>query len=422
LDYRPQSGTNYQAAMKTQKHLSAALWVTLVAASVISLLSFGVRAAFGLFTAPLPLDVGVSRETFSMAMAIQNLCWGLAQPFAGHFTDRFGARRVMLGGAFVYLLGILGLLFASSAMEIYLTAGVLVGLGMGGASFTTALAALGRIMPESHRSWALGLGTAAGSLGQFVIVPVVQAFIDAGGWKAGAWFMTGAIAFVVVAAVFIRGEKSGASVAGDAQLSTSRMLQMAFGHRSYALLIAGFFVCGFQLAFITTHYPAYLNDAGVSASMASWSIAMIGLFNVFGAYMAGVWGGKFSKKSLLAWIYVARGAVITAFFLLPVTPTSALLFGAGMGLLWLSTVPLTSGLVATFFGTRFMATLFGIVFFSHQVGSFLGVFLGGYLYERTHSYNAVWWMCIALSLFAAAINWPIREARSERFASLASAR
>jgi MFS family permease len=407
--------------MKSESKLPAALVVTLVAACVISLLSFGVRAAFGLFTAPLPPDVGVTREVFSMAMAIQNICWGITQPFAGHFTDKFGAKRVMLGGALFYLLGVLGLLFANSPATIYLTAGVLVGIGMGGASFTTAVAALGRVMPESHRSWALGLGTAAGSLGQFVIVPIVGAFIGMGGWTSGAWVMVAALAGVLVAAMFVGGEKAGGVGAGQAQISTSQMLSAAFIHPSYVLLVLGFFTCGFQLAFITTHFPAYLNDNGIGTAAASWAVAMIGLFNVLGAYLAGVWGGKYSKKSLLAWIYLARGAVIAAFFLLPISTYTVMLFGAGMGLLWLSTVPLTSGLVATFFGTRFMATLFGIVFFSHQVGSFLGVFLGGYLYERTGSYTVVWWLCVALSLFAAAMNWPIKERQSDTFKRLAAA-
>jgi len=407
--------------MRNGSTLPAALLVTLAAASLISLLSFGVRAAFGLFTAPLPPDVGVSREVFSIAMAIQNLCWGVAQPFAGHFTDKLGARKVMLGGAALYLLGIVGLLFASSAAGIYLTAGVLVGVGMGGASFTTALAALGRVMPESHRSWALGLGTAAGSLGQFVIVPIVQGFIGLGGWTAGAWVMVAAIAAVLVAAVFVGEGKPARAAGGHAPLSTSRMLATALAHPSYVLLVLGFFVCGFQLAFITTHFPAYLNDAGIRPSIASWAIAMIGLFNVIGAYLAGVWGARHSKKSLLAWIYLARAAVIAAFFVLPLSTATVMLFGAGMGFLWLSTVPLTSGLVATFFGTRFMATLFGIVFFSHQVGAFLGVFLGGFLYERTGSYTVVWCLCIGLSLFAAAMNWPIREGHSESFRRLAAA-
>lgn len=407
--------------MKTESKLPAALIVTLIAASAISLLSFGVRAAFGLFTAPLPADVGTTREVFSMAIAIQNLCWGVTQPFAGHFTDKFGARRVMLAGGTLYLLGILGLLFATTPAEIYLTAGVLVGIGMGGASFTTALGALGRLMPESHRSWALGLGTAAGSLGQFVIVPIVGAFVALGGWTAGAWVMVAAISLVLLAATFIKTDTGGNGTPGHVPISTSKMLSSAFAHPSYVLLVLGFFVCGFQLAFITTHFPAYLNDAGISTSTASWAVAMIGLFNVVGAYMAGVWGGTYSKKALLSWVYLARGAVIAAFFLLPMSTATVLLFGACMGLLWLSTVPLTSGLVATFFGTRFMATLFGIAFFSHQLGSFLGVFLGGFLYERTGSYNSVWWLCIGLSLFAAAVNRPIKEGQSESFKRLATA-
>lgn len=401
--------------MTTHSRLTRVLLVTLVAASVISMLSFGVRAAFGLFTAPLPHALGVSREVYSMAMAIQNLCWGIAQPFAGWLTDRYGARRVMLAGAALYLAGIVGLLASTTPLAIYLTSGVLVGVGMGGASFTTALAALGRVMPESHRSWALGLGTAAGSLGQFVVVPIVQALIGLGGWISGAWFMAGAIVVVLLAATLVGTHKAGTATAADRPVKTSTMLALAFSHPSYGLLVLGFFVCGFQLAFITTHFPAYLSDAGISPSIASWSIAMIGLFNVLGAYMSGVCGGSHSKKSLLAWIYVARAAVIAAFVLLPVSTATVLLFGAGMGLLWLSTVPLTSGLVATFFGTRFMATLFGIVFFSHQVGAFLGVFLGGYLHENTGSYTLVWWLSIALSLMAAAVNWPIREARSESF-------
>jgi MFS family permease len=408
-------------SMNNASRLPAALLVTLVAASFISLLSFGVRAAFGLFTAPLPADVGISREAYSMAIAIQNLCWGATQPFAGLLTDRFGAKRVMLGGAALYATGIVGLLFASTPLEIWLTAGVLVGIGMGGASFSTALAALGRVMPDSHRSWALGIGTAAGSLGQFVVVPLVQAFIALGDWRTGGWFMAAAIASILVAALFVGSPQPAAGAPVPKAVSAPRMLAAALAHRSYAYLVAGFFVCGFQLAFITTHFPAYLSDIGMGAATASWAVALIGLFNVVGAYLAGTWGGRYSKKNLLAWTYLARGAVIAAFLLLPVSPATVLAFGAAMGLLWLSTVPLTSGLVATFFGTRFMGTLFGVAFFSHQVGSFLGVYLGGVMYQRTGSYEPVWWLSIGLSLFAAAINLPIREDGSARFQRLVAA-
>lgn len=407
--------------MTHTRKLSAALLVTLVAASFISLMSFGVRAAFGLFTAPLPPDLGVSREVYSIAIAVQNLCWGATQPFAGLLTDRFGARRVMAGGAALYALGIVGLLQASTPLAIWLTAGVLVGIGMGGASFSTALAALGRVMPDTHRSWALGIGTAAGSLGQFVVVPIVQALTGIGGWRTGAWFMAAAIAAILLAARFVGTTSAGPAAAGQKDVSARQMLAGAFTHRSYVLLVVGFFVCGFQLAFITTHFPAYLADMGVTGQTASWAVALIGLFNVIGAYLAGTWGGRYSKKNLLAWTYLARAVVIAVFLLQPVSTPSVLAFGAGMGLLWLSTVPLTSGLVMTFFGTRFMGTLFGVAFFSHQVGSFLGVYLGGAMYQRMGSYEPVWWLSVALSLFAAGVHMPIRERQSETFRRLVSA-
>lgn len=399
--------------------LGPALLVTLVAACFISLLSFGVRSGFGLFTDPLTRELGLSREVYAVAIAIQNLAWGLAQPVAGYLSERFGARRVMAGGAVLYAAGIACMVGASTPWQLYLSAGVLVGLGMGGASFSMALGALGRVMPESHRSWALGLGTAAGSLGQFLIVPLTQAVIGTGTWHSGAWLMTAAIALIVAIAWLVRGDAGQASA--QANVPMRRVLGTAFQDRNYVLLILGFFVCGFQLAFITTHLPAYLADRGISASVASWTIALVGLFNVLGSYLAGVWGGRHSKRKLLSVVYVLRGLFIAAFVLAPMSRTTVLLFGAAMGLLWLSTVPLTSGLVATFFGTRYMATLFGFVFLSHQVGSFLGVYLGGVLFERTGSYDLVWWMCVGLSGFAALINLPIRERASAPFGRLAAA-
>ncbi|HYE41259.1 MAG TPA: MFS transporter [Ramlibacter sp.] len=399
--------------------LRGALLATLVAACAVSLLSFGVRAAFGLFTDPLTREFGVSREVYSTAIALQNLAWGVTQPFAGFLCDRFGARRIMFAGALLYAAGIVGLVFASTPLQICLTAGVLAGVGMGGASFSTALAALGRVMPDTHRSWALGVGTAAGSLGQFLVVPVTQAVIDTSGWRGGAWWMAGAIAMAMVAALFVK--EGPAPRGGTASIPALRVLRSAFAERSYVLLVLGFFVCGFQLAFITTHFPAYLSDRGMSPSIAAWAVALVGLFNVVGAYLAGTWGGVHSKKRLLAAIYVARGLVTLLFVLAPISPATVLAFGAAMGLLWLSTVPLTSGLVATFFGTQFMAMLFGFVFLSHQLGSFLGVYLGGVLFARTGSYDIVWWLCIALSVFAATINLPIRERASLPFRALSAA-
>jgi MFS family permease len=401
--------------------LAPALVVTLAAACLISLLSFGVRSAFGLFTDPLTRELGFSREVWSIAIALQNIAWGVAQPLAGLVADRHGARRVILVGAALYAAGIVGMVFATTPVQVYVSAGLLAGLGMGGASYITVLAALGRVMPESHRSWALGIGTAAGSLGQFVVVPLVQALIGTAGWRSGAWTMAAAVGLVVLAALLVKGDKPATPLAGASRTSALQVVKTALTHPSYVLLVLGFFVCGFQLAFITTHFPAYLADKGLGGGLASWAIGMVGLFNVVGAYMAGVWGGRHSKKNLLSAVYFGRGLVTLLFMLAPLTPANVLLFGAGMGLLWLSTAPLTSGLVATFFGTRHMATLFGIVFLSHQVGSFLGVYMGGYLFERTGSYDVVWWCCIGLSVFAGLVNLPIREKASQPFSRLAMA-
>lgn len=389
------------------ERLEPRLVAVLLAACLISLLSFGVRSAFGLFTDPVSRDLGQSRELYALAIAVQNLAWGLAQPLAGIVADRHGARRVLLGGAVLYAAGIAGLTVASTPLAVVLTAGVLVGAGMGGASYITVLAALGRAMPASRRSWALGLGTAAGSLGQFVVVPLAQAVIGAGGWRSGAWLMAAAVALILPAALLVRGDRPAASA--DPGPGLAAVLSAAARHPSYVLLLLGFFVCGFQLAFITVHFPPYLADRGLSPQVASWAIAMVGLFNVAGAYLAGAWGTPGRQKPLLAGVYFARAAVIGAFLLAPLTPAVVLAFGAALGVLWLSTAPLTSGLVATFFGTRHMATLFGVVFLSHQLGSFLGVWLGGALYERTGSYDVVWWMCVALSIVAGLLHLPIRE-------------
>jgi MFS family permease len=401
--------------------LGPALLVTLLAACVISLLSFGVRSAFGLFTDPLTRELGLTREVYAIAIAIQNIAWGVAQPLAGVIADRQGSRRVLLGGAVLYACGIAGMVFAATPADIYLTAGLLTGLGMGGASYITVLAALGRAMPEARRSWALGLGTAAGSLGQFVVVPLTQSVIAGGGWRAGAWAMAGATALIVLAALLVRGDRPAAKPASANGATAGEILFTALRHPSYLLLVLGFFVCGFQLAFITVHFPAYLADRGLGAGVASWAIAMVGLFNVGGAYLAGVWGGRHSKKNLLAGLYFGRAVVLLGFLLVPLSTASVLVFGAAMGLLWLSTAPLTSGLVATFFGTRYMASLFGLVFFSHQVGSFLGVYMGGYLFERTGSYDVVWWCCVGLSVLAGLVNLPIRERASQPFSRLAPA-
>jgi predicted MFS family arabinose efflux permease len=313
------------------QRLPPALLVLLAAACLISLLSFGVRGAFGLFTDPVTRELGLSRESWAIAIAIQNIAWGVAQPLAGLIADRQGARRVMFGGAVLYAAGIVGLVFATTPLQICLTAGLLAGLGMGGASYITVLAALGRAFPPAQRSWALGLGTAAGSLGQFIVVPLTQAMIGAAGWRAGAWTMAAAIALILL----VRGDEPDAPSQPARAVSGLAVLATALRHPSYVLLVLGFFVCGFQLAFITTHFPAYLSDHGLGGSVASWAIAMVGLFNVAGAYLAGVWGGAGSKKNLLAGVYFGRALVLLLFVVPPISTASVLLFGAAMGLLWL---------------------------------------------------------------------------------------
>jgi predicted MFS family arabinose efflux permease len=300
---------------------------------------------------------------------------------------------------------------------MHLSAGVLIGLGLAGGSFTIVMAALARRVPPERRSWAMGIATAAGSLGQFVMAPLGQAFILAYGWHSALLILAAGVAVVPLLATAMVSSPSSLSSAGEIDLGLKATLAQAFGHRSYLLLVAGFFVCGFHVAFITVHLPPYLMDAGADPRLAAWSIAIIGLCNIVGSYGAGVLGGRHSKRWLLAAIYFLRSVAIALFVLLPVTTPSVLLFAAAIGILWLSTVPPTSGLVAVMFGTRYMATLFGVVFFSHQVGAFLGIWLGGLFFELYGSYDAVWWMSVALGLFAALIHLPIVERPAPRFAA-----
>ena len=391
--------------------------VVIVAGCLIALLTYGMRTSFGLFTEPLSLGRGFSREIFALAMAIQNLLWGIGQPVAGGIADRYGAARVLAIGGVIYAVGTVLMAFSTEPGLFYLSAGLLVGLGLSGASFTIVLAAFTRLVDEDRRSWAMGLATATASLGQFVFAPLGQAFISAYGWQAALVLLAATVAVVPLLATALRGRGRGGGGASDEpELTLREALQQAFGHRSYLLLAAGFFVCGFHVAFITTHLPAHLGDIGIGAALAAWALGLIGLFNVIGAYSAGILGGRLSKRRLLSAIYLGRALAITAFLLMPPTPLTVLVFAATMGLLWLSTVPLTSGLVALMFGTRYVGTLFGFVFFSHQVGAFFGVYLGGALYERTGSYDVVWWMSVVLGVVAAALHWPIVERRAPRLA------
>ena len=374
--------------------------------SIIVLLSFGIRSGFGLFLQPMSQDLGWGREVFAFAMALQNLIWGASQPFVGMIADKWGSGRTLAGGGVLYALGVWLMSETSTPLELHFSAGILLGLALSGTGFAVVLAAVGRNVAPERRSAALGLTTALGSLGQFLLPPIGQAFLAAYGWETALTLLAfGALAMVAVAAG-VQGRPQAAP--GDTQ-TLRQALGEARAHNGYLLLTAGFFVCGWHVAFIAVHLPAYLADGGLPTGIAAWCLALVGLFNVIGSYLAGVLGGRVSKKGCLSLLYLARAVLILGFITLPLSAASALVFSAIIGLLWLSTVPLTSGLVAQMFGPRYMATLFGFVFFSHQVGSFLGVWLGGYLYDAYGSYDLIWWLSIALGLIAALLHWPIDE-------------
>ncbi len=378
-----------------------------------ALLIFGVRAGFGLFLEPMSSTFGWGRDVFALAMAVQNLLWGLGQPFAGMIADRWGAGRVLGFGAVLYAAGVFLMALSTTPGALYGSAGIMVGFGLATASFAVVLAAMGRKVPPEKQSWALGIGTAAGSLGMFTIVPLSGWMIAGIGWQTALMVMA-VFALLILPSAFVLKGRPDRPAAGEFDQSLGAALREAFGHSGYRYLVFGFFVCGFHVTFIQVHLPPYLADEGLGVGIASWALALVGLFNVIGSYMAGVLGGRRSKKNLLSLLYLTRAVLIAGFMLVPISPASTLVFAAGMGLLWLSTVPLTSGLVAQIFGPRYMATLFGFVFFSHQVGAFLGVWLGGLFYGLTGSYDAVWWASVALGLFAAVIHLPIDERRVDR--------
>jgi predicted MFS family arabinose efflux permease len=390
--------------------------VVIVAGCLIALIGFGVRTSLGLFTEPLSVFRGWDRETFALAMAIQNLLWGVGQPFAGAIADRYGAGRVLAAGGAIYAAGTVLMALSTSGATLAITGGVLIGLGLSGGSFTIVLAAFARLVPPDQRSWALGVGTAAGSLGQFLFAPLGQAFIGAYGPVTALLLLSFFVAFVPLLAGALTGRGSEEERAAEPEVSTREAIRGALKHPSYVLLTCGFFVCGFHIAFISTHLPPYLTDLGFSGGLAASAIALIGLFNVIGAYSSGVLGGLQSKRLLLSGIYFARAIVFALFLVVPTTPLVVLVFAAAMGLLWLSTVPPTSGLVAVMFGTRHVGMLFGVVFLSHQVGAFVGVWLGGAVYESTGAYDLMWWLSIALGLAAAVVHLPISERRAPRWA------
>jgi MFS family permease len=384
----------------------------IVAGCLIAIITFGVRTSFGLFTDPLTHARGWDRETFALAIAFQNLLWGLGQPFAGAVADRFGAGRVLAAGGLVYAAGVALMSQSTTPGALTLTGGVIVGLGVAGASFTIVIAAFARLVRPDRRSWAMGLATAAGSMGQFLFAPLGQSFISAYGPTTALVLLSCALLIVPVLARSLIGKGDDVDDPADEHLSARQALRGAFAHPSYLLLTSGFFVCGFHIAFISVHLPPYLSDQGMSKGLAAWALSLIGLFNVIGAYTSGILGGQHPRRLLLSGIYLARGLAFAIFLVVPVTTATVLVFAALIGLLWLSTVPLTSGLIALMFGTRHIGMLFGVVFLSHQVGAFVGALLGGSIYESTGSYDLMWVLCIALSVFAGIVHLPIRERRA----------
>ena len=382
--------------------------VLLAAGAVILALSLGIRHGFGLFLQPMSMANGWGREVFAFAIALQNLVWGATQPFAGAIADRFGAGRVIVAGAILYVLGLLVMAAAAAPGTLSLGAGILVGIGLSGTSFTIVFAAISRAVPAEKRSFAMGVAAATGSFGQFVMLPGTLTLIEWLGWSAALVALAGlAVLMTPLAAALV--DKPGASL-GEPEITARQALAEAAAHRGFWLLSFGFFVCGFQVVFIAVHLPAFLLDRGLSIEVGTTALALVGLFNIAGTYCAGVWGGRLRKPLLLAGIYGARAVVIAAFAFTPITAWSAYAFGATMGFLWLGTVPLTNGTVASIFGVRNMSMLTGIVFFFHQVGTFLGGWLGGWAFDRTGSYDAVWLAAIALSVIAMLVNVPIREA------------
>lgn len=385
-------------------------FVVILCGCLIGLLSFGPRAVLGMFLSPISVENGWTRDILSMTIAVQNLMWGIGQPFAGAVADRFGTLRVFWAGSIMYAAGLACMVLPLPPVAMHILSGTLVGLGLAGVSFNLVLACFAKLLPESRRASAMGMGTAASSFGQFAFAPLTPFLIDTFGWKA-ALLVFSAVPILIfpLALALATSPAAGVGTGTGSEKSIAATLREAFGHPSYIYLVIGFFTCGFQLAFITTHYPTYLADLRMPAWVAGWALAMIGLFNIIGSLGAGWLSARMSKRWLLVWIYFARGAAVVLLLVLPPSTPLALVFAALMGLLWLSTVPPTSGLVALMFGTRYMAMLYGFVFFSHQVGGFLGAWLGGVMYERTGSYEIMWWLSILFCIGSGLINIPIKE-------------
>ena len=394
----------------TTPHKSLSTAQVLICGAAIVTLAMGIRHGFGLWLQPVTQAQGWTRENFAFAIAIQNISWGIAGIFAGMVADRFGAFRVVIAGAVLYALGLSGMAHAPTPLLFTLSAGVLIGMAQAGTTYAVIYGVIGRNVAENKRSWAMGVAAAAGSFGQFLMVPTEGFLISQFGWQQALVILGVAVLVIVPLAWGLREPGFGKGQLLVREQSITQALREAFKYPSFQLLMAGYFVCGFQVVFIGVHMPSYLKDKGLPPHVASYALALIGLFNVFGTYAAGALGQRLQKKNILAFIYASRAVVISLFLLAPLSPMSVYIFAACMGLLWLSTVPPTNAAIAQIFGVAHLSMLSGFVFLSHQVGSFLGAWLGGVLYDRTGSYDVVWYIAIALGVFAALINLPVKEA------------
>jgi MFS family permease len=386
------------------------MFQVLACGAAIVTLSMGIRHGFGLWLQPITQAQGWTRETFAFAIAVQNLAWGIFGIFAGMVADRFGALRVIVGGALLYALGLVGMALSPTGLLFTLTAGVLIGAAQAGTTYAVIYGVIGRNISADRRSWAMGVAAAAGSFGQFLMVPTEGFLISSFGWKTALLVLSAAVLLIMPLALGLRESGFAGGTSARHEQTIGQALREALKYPSFQLLMAGYFVCGFQVVFIGVHMPSYLKDKGMSPQVAGYALALIGLFNVFGTYTAGALGQRIAKKKILATIYLSRAVVIAVFLAAPLSPASVYIFASLMGLLWLSTVPPTNAVVAQIFGIQHLSMLSGFIFFSHQMGSFMGVWLGGYLYDRTGSYDIVWYIAIALGLFAALVNLPVREA------------
>ena len=391
----------------TPAHATVSMRQVLLCGALIVTVSMGIRHGFGLWLQPITMERGWTRETFALAIAIQNLAWGFAGPLAGALADRYGAVKVLFAGSVLYALGLVTMGLATSGLAFAGSAGVLLGMAQSGTTYAVVYGVIGRNVAADKRSWAMGVTAAAGSFGQFLMVPVENWLIGSFGWQQ-ALFLLGCLSLAIIPLAFGLKEPAFAKVAG-VQQSMLHAVREAFAYPSFRWLMAGYFVCGFQVVFIGIHMPSYLKDHGLTPSVATTALALIGLFNVFGTYTAGALGQRMPKRFILSGIYALRSVAIVIFLAVPLTPMSVYVFSAAMGVLWLSTIPPTNAVVAQIFGVRYLSMLGGIVFVSHQLGSFMGVWLGGKLYDMTGSYDVVWWIAVALGVFAAIANLPVKE-------------